>query len=94
MTFTYPAIFMKNKYGYNVCFPDCEDLAITGANLEYAREFAAEDLRAWILTQLETHQTLPKATPLADLDASQVVSTLALDFVPEQITKEDISVEL
>jgi predicted RNase H-like HicB family nuclease len=93
MLYSYPACIYKNEYGYNIVFPDLEDLGITGSSLEYALQFAKEDLEAYIKLQLATHQKLPAATPLDQIDPDKIAQGLYLPFEILKADKQEISVE-
>lgn len=94
MQFTYPAVVFKNDHGYNFVFPDLEYLGITGSTLEYARNFAKEDLKAYIIQQVSEHQGIPVPTPLKDIDIQELENKLALDFKVLESSKENVTVDI
>lgn len=94
MTFTYPCAVFRTQYGYNIAFPDLDNLACTGENLDYALNFAKEDLKSYLIEQIEDHQTLPKPTSLADFDVEAYANSLSVDFKIESMSKQDITVDL
>ncbi|GMC02522.1 HicB family protein [Enterococcus thailandicus] len=79
----YPAIFKRNSSGYEICFPDVDEVVVEAENIAEGLEFASERLGRGLGTLVEKNVTLPTPSP---------INTLSIDSEKEFATL--ISVDL
>ena len=75
----YPACFYKEEDGYSVIFPDLNYLATQGDSLEEAMERAVECLAGYLYSSKIDGETIPKPSPLTDIDPVAVSKEIAPD---------------
>ena len=75
----YPACFYKEEDGYYVIFPDLNYLATQGDSLEEAMEMAVECLAGYLYSSKIDGETIPKPSPLTDIDPVAVSKEIAPD---------------
>jgi predicted RNase H-like HicB family nuclease len=75
--YTYPAIFVKEKKGYFVNFPDIQPCYTEGATLEEAVIMAKDVLESRIEVALEQGETLPVPSNMDTLKGDKVMLIVA-----------------
>ncbi len=92
MLTTYPACFFKEDAGYSVIFPDLNNLATCGENLEDALEMAVDCLAGYLYTLGKEKQVAPKASTRDAISLEEVAE--ALEISPAQGFINLISVDV
>jgi len=92
MLTTYPACFFKEDAGYSVIFPDLNNLATCGEDLEDALEMAVECLAGYLYTLKKENQVAPRASTRDDISLEGVAE--ALEISPAQGFVNLISVDV
>ena len=68
MKLIYPACFYPEDNGqYSVIFPDLNEAATYGNNLEEAINMAVDLAGGWLLDSVTNNEEIPKATPIKDI---------------------------
>lgn len=68
MKLIYPArIYPEDNGQYTVCFPDLNNAATYGNNLEDALDMAVDLLGSWLLDHIENGNEIPKASHIKDI---------------------------
>ncbi len=84
MKLLYPAIFSKleEQDGYCVVFPDLKGCVSQGNSLINAIEMGTDAASGWILDELESGETIPKASATKDVicNDDEFINLLVLDI--------------
>lgn len=91
----YPACFFKEEDGgYSVVFPDLNDLATQGDNLEDAMEMAVECLAGYLHTCQMDGDNIPKPSKMVDIDPDMIGKELDPDAPPCEAFVNMVSVDV
>ncbi|SJZ46637.1 Predicted nuclease of the RNAse H fold, HicB family [Pilibacter termitis] len=89
----YPAVFEKDPVGLGVYFPDLDDSATQGANIEEALENASDLLGIQLAWNVENNIPLPTPSEVSEIKidpATQFVSLVSVNLTDYlQDTKAD-----
>ncbi len=84
MKLTYPACLYPDEDGYSVIVPDLPGCVTQGNSLEEALEMAIDAASGWVLDELESGNTPPKASRPEEIKPDEYpngfVSLLLLDI--------------
>ena len=69
----YPACFFKEENGYSVIFPDLDDLATCGENLEEAMTMAVDCLAGYLYTLKQEGKKAPKPSSVSSKNGRRPV---------------------
>ena len=75
----YPACFFKEENGYSVIFPDLDDLATCGENLEEAMTMAVDCLAGHLYTLKQEGKKAPTPSAVSSVQIKQVAQSLGID---------------
>ena len=75
----YPACFFKEENGYSVIFPDLDDLATCGENLEEAMTMAVDCLAGHLYTLKQEGKKAPAPSAVSSVQIKQVAQSLGID---------------
>ena len=75
----YPACFFKEENGYSVIFPDLDDLATCGENLEEAMTMAVDCLAGHLYTLKQEGKKAPTPSAVSSVQVKQVAQSLGID---------------
>lgn len=78
----YPACFFKEENGYSVIFPDLDDLATCGENLEEAMTMAVDCLAGHLYTLKQEGKKHPPLPPSPPSRLNKLLNRLALTMCP------------
>jgi predicted RNase H-like HicB family nuclease len=81
MLSVYPACFFKDDNGYSVIFPDLNNLATCGRDIEDSMSMAIDCLAGYIYTSQKDGEDIPKPSKITDIDIA-VVSERAFPGEP------------
>ena len=79
----YPACFFKEENGYCVIFPDLDNLATCGENLEEAMSMAVDCLAGYLYALKQDGKAMPTPSDLQAIRIEHVVRELEIDDVQE-----------
>ena len=77
----YPACFFKEENGYSVIFPDLDNLATCGENLEEAMTMAVDCLAGHLYTLKQEGKKAPAPSAVSSVQIKQVAQSLGIDDV-------------
>jgi predicted RNase H-like HicB family nuclease len=72
MLSVYPACFFKEDNGYSVIFPDLNNLATCGGDIEDSMSMAIDCLAGYIYTSQKDGENIPKPSKITDIDIAVV----------------------
>lgn len=75
----YPAAFIKEASGYSVIFPDLDNLATCGKNLEEAMEMAVDCLAGYLYSLEKEGKNFPQASDVASVNIDSIKEDLDID---------------
>ena len=79
----YPACFFKEENGYCVIFPDLDNLATCGENLEEAMSMAVDCLAGYLYALKQDGKAMPTPSDLQAIRIEHVARELEIDDVQE-----------
>ena len=79
----YPACFFKEENGYSVIFPDLDNLATCGENLEEAMTMAVDCLAGHLYTLKQEGKKAPAPSAVSSVQIKQVAQSLGIDDVSD-----------
>lgn len=79
----YPACFFKEENGYSVIFPDLDDLATCGENLEEAMTMAVDCPAGHLYTLKQEGKKAPAPSAVSSVQIKQVAQSLGIDDVSD-----------
>lgn len=75
----YPACFMKSEKSYCVLFPDLNDLATDGKDMNQAMEMAIDCLAGYLFTAKRDHEKINKPSKYNEIDIERIVKEYEID---------------